>query len=1030
MDNEHSQGPQKDNYEPASAEKIAAQENTPSRPSYSPPPGLSAFGAASLDDIPLTRDNLLYLQRTIGNRAVGRLLQRKVKVSQPDDPYELEAERVAEQVLRMPDPSLPEQSSLANHKSKIETRRPGISQGGELHRQAMGEEEEGKRKRGEEDPVVQMKGVEGAAVMRQETASEEERRKQDEEGTLQAKSEAGEGAEIRPEVESRIDNLRSGGEPLSENVRADMEPRFGQDFSEVRVHKGPEAAETARAVNARAYTTSKDIVFGAGEYAPDTKEGKHLLAHELTHVVQQNAKATSTLSLIQRAPGDPDNLKKLDEMLGKFDVPEEEVIELLGKLSAAEKATVLAGGYKGKIASALNVREMIRAVKNLNPTLDVKLEWVKASSIFTAQIDYSDIKTLVTDAPQTERDALKTGGWRDFFVSVCTNDTIIEAVNDLGFDPETKISWIIAEGVIDRPVTDANARQVLDFLKSLAGSDRDAAILKLESEGYLERLLEEISEPDRTSYADVIQSIQQARGMKESVAHITSLLSYGILDWAITDSDAHEVLVNLQNMPDERRKIAVYRMEDNGTYQRLIDNVSSADRAAFASLISDLNRIRGEYHDIMQGTKPIDAAAKSDVDKILTPGIVRDPLTGVPAAFVDTVAGKTYRQDIMKKLDDVRAWMYPKNKTLLAGKKLPMSKFEGIGAEAKNQTDALFGQYAHGPAFIAGTRASGANLIDRSLQTPDPADLVRYLIHNQDEVLPVHTLHSAIPSRATEKAIIDLIITDYSAANKTELEVMDRGWPALTGGGIVELQPFEGGTPDETRRILWRSFQTMIHEYLHTITHKNYADVATNIGGAQESILIEGGTSLFTDDVWKTIFPAEISANSNLRANVEGTTMPFKPSVIPAISHYDQIAQARDIRSKVGDENMRAAYFAGHTELIGLGPTWTPTSGATSQTFTVPPAGIATVADVANATGASAAGIAAANGIAATDAVTAGQQLTVPGIRVHIVLPGGTDTKTIIAQRNGVTETDLERANPGVNWSSLSEGQRIIIPVH
>ena len=83
--------------------------------------------------------------------------------------------------------------------------------------------------------------------------------------------------------------LRSPGQPLDTGTRAFMEPRFGYDFSGVRVHTGEDAAESARAVNALAYTVSRNVVFGAGQYAPATLAGKRLLAHELTHVAQQGA---------------------------------------------------------------------------------------------------------------------------------------------------------------------------------------------------------------------------------------------------------------------------------------------------------------------------------------------------------------------------------------------------------------------------------------------------------------------------------------------------------------------------------------------------------------------------------------------------------------------------------------------------------------------------------------------------------------------------------------------------------------------
>ena len=82
-------------------------------------------------------------------------------------------------------------------------------------------------------------------------------------------------------------SVRLGGHPLDPTTRALMEPRLGHDFSRVRVHADGEAATAARAVQARAYTIGRDIVFGSGEYRPATVEGRRLLAHELTHVVQQ-----------------------------------------------------------------------------------------------------------------------------------------------------------------------------------------------------------------------------------------------------------------------------------------------------------------------------------------------------------------------------------------------------------------------------------------------------------------------------------------------------------------------------------------------------------------------------------------------------------------------------------------------------------------------------------------------------------------------------------------------------------------------
>ncbi len=91
--------------------------------------------------------------------------------------------------------------------------------------------------------------------------------------------------EIAPD--SVRDALGRPGQPLDAATRAFMEPRFGHDFSSVRVHADTKAAESAQAVNALAYTMGRDVVFGAGQYAPAIASGRQLLAHELAHVVQQ-----------------------------------------------------------------------------------------------------------------------------------------------------------------------------------------------------------------------------------------------------------------------------------------------------------------------------------------------------------------------------------------------------------------------------------------------------------------------------------------------------------------------------------------------------------------------------------------------------------------------------------------------------------------------------------------------------------------------------------------------------------------------
>jgi hypothetical protein len=105
-----------------------------------------------------------------------------------------------------------------------------------------------------------------------------------------------------PAPESVNQVLLSSGSQLDGSVRNDMEARFGHDFSRVRVHAGAAAEQSARDVNAEAYTVGNNIVFGAGKFAPSTQPGRHLLAHELTHVLQQSGKGASPARVARQTP--------------------------------------------------------------------------------------------------------------------------------------------------------------------------------------------------------------------------------------------------------------------------------------------------------------------------------------------------------------------------------------------------------------------------------------------------------------------------------------------------------------------------------------------------------------------------------------------------------------------------------------------------------------------------------------------------------------------------------------------------------
>ncbi len=117
-------------------------------------------------------------------------------------------------------------------------------------------------------------------------------------------SRKGEGeVDIAPEVEAGIEQARGSGQSLDLTAQRQMESAFGTDFGSVRVHTDSGANALNHALNARAFTTGQDIFFRQGEYNPASSSGKELLAHELTHVVQQAGGIQAKLAIGQ--PNDP-----------------------------------------------------------------------------------------------------------------------------------------------------------------------------------------------------------------------------------------------------------------------------------------------------------------------------------------------------------------------------------------------------------------------------------------------------------------------------------------------------------------------------------------------------------------------------------------------------------------------------------------------------------------------------------------------------------------------------------------------------
>jgi hypothetical protein len=138
----------------------------------------------------------------------------------------------------------------------------------------------------EEEEPLQAKLADGA-IQRDEMPPEEEEEPLQAKLMVQRKSGEG-GMAATPDLENSIESARGSGQSLSENIREPMEQAFGADFSGVKVHTDGQSDQLNQSIQARAFTTGQDIFFREGQYDPGSQGGQELLAHELTHVVQQN----------------------------------------------------------------------------------------------------------------------------------------------------------------------------------------------------------------------------------------------------------------------------------------------------------------------------------------------------------------------------------------------------------------------------------------------------------------------------------------------------------------------------------------------------------------------------------------------------------------------------------------------------------------------------------------------------------------------------------------------------------------------
>lgn len=375
-------------------------------------------------------------------------LQPALRVSSPSDPAEREAERTARQIVRMPEPP-GAASALASSLAGTRASPHAARFAGAIRQPAIN------------TPVARLIARDATPSSAPPTAS-------------------------RP-VAERIGASQSSGQPLPEGVRQFMEPRFKADFSRVRIHTGEQAARLSSEVAAQAFTVGNHVYFGEGRYQPDSREGRELIAHELTHTIQQGAAtqrgedAQQTGARPLAAEQRPAARKQQSEVQRQADVTvNERSTHKVQRLGLGDALDFIAGR-----ANNIPGFRMFTVVLGVNPINMSRVER-SAANVMRAVVEFMPGGALITQALDNHGVFERVGNWVNQQIRTLgmTGSVIREAVNrfiaSLGIRDMLSPGavWERAKRIFTEPIN-----RIISFVRGLVSGIirfiRDAILLPL-----------------------------------------------------------------------------------------------------------------------------------------------------------------------------------------------------------------------------------------------------------------------------------------------------------------------------------------------------------------------------------------------------------------------------------------------------------------------------------------------------------------------------------------------------------------------
>ena len=759
---------------------------------------------------------------------------------------------------------------------------------------------------------------------------------------------------------------------LTREARGVAERELGVALDAVELDVGTDAQRLTALERALAATRGTKVSFAAGMFRPDTDFGRALIGHELTHVAQQHGNPASTQ----------------------------------------------------RFAAALDYERLARTINDA-----VSGPGTDEEAIFRAlrQLDQ-----------QLDAVAVLESTYQRLF-SQTLNSALRGDLDDEEFD--------YAQGLLGKAVA-ATSKQRLDVAPTTAAGWDD-----------------------------------QAKRLK-AAADYDTFLGFGTDEQAI-----FAVLSPLANNPDKIAEIkAAYARitggEPNALAQMLdselsgseleyamrlitVDDPHAGGRAELSS--SEVLAVRNELDPTTSVAPPPPPILGPSPP--LPPPQRWDGRVGAPGAAANRAA---LRAALLSDLAAHLARNMPTITPLVAAPKIPVTALEGAANAAVAVTDAEYrSSYAVSAATPGQAAARSGFVFSRlsgNLRAADvPADRVamgnpinaravaRWMASNDDPPTPpgaiehmaAHHFDPESPADGQAAWFESDVITPFTApaATRTKLEQYDQfGFGMQPGPGKIVLPTATvgsslgvgGAVPNMVDRLaLWLTWHLAVHEYLHNLVHPSF-DAATT-----GTVMREGFTEYFTKRVVSKVAPVA-HQNPDLITRVEGGI--FAPPTTPAMvgpystptSYAANLAHVETVAKVVpgGDNSVRAAYFQGHVEMLGIDPVTgrfavTP-SGVVDPSRVNVPVGITTITDLAARSGVPENEVRSANPGITTPLPPS---VRLPGAREHVVAAtrvvagvGPTETDQQIAAQNGVSLVALRRANPGVSWAALTLGQRILIP--